>query len=292
MKKLNKKSILFNISLVLIAIVVLTTAFMALFVLKPFKEGIGTRAFDLIKVYQETENVLFYIDQAAKLSAQQAAYDLALNGGFELDSICGRREDYNIWSTTDPSIYCYPDNYKEIFKKDLNKNLKKHLSLLRSDKFIEFTKEFSIYPYNLTPADYEIVFVNKSIVGIPDRYAQTNFYYGRGSAKPIVGKYIINPSFNINFGYNTDEYKIIRDQAIDLIRGCSQQADLIKCINQSLPFLWTLGSCDGIIKGNEQQRFFRFCAKSNSKVLVYNSEKGSIGLEPIAYRFALYFPIQ
>ena len=289
MKKPNKKSMLFNISLVLISIIVLITALMALIALKPFKEGIGTRAFDVIKVYQETENRLFYVDRAAKLSAQQSAYDLAFNGGFETDSDCGKYKDYNVWSTTDPSIYCYPDNYKEVFEKHLNQGLRNYLSLLPSNKFIEFTEGFSIYPYNLSPdIYYETAFVNKSIIGIHNKDMQTNFYYGKKDlSKPVAGKYTIKPSFNIDFGYDINEYEIVKGQAVELIRECFQQTDLRNCINQSLPYLWIFGSCEGVL--DEEERVFRFCVKSSTDVLV-NNLRNRVSYEPVTYRFALYFP--
>ena len=294
MKKLNKKSILFNISLVVVTAIVLTTALVALDQLNPFKEGIGANSFDIIKTYQEAESRLFFIDQSAKLSSQQIIYDLAANGGFEAESDCGRYKNYNVWSTTDPSIYCYPDNYKELFKKDLNQNLRSYISLLPSGKFTKFSPRFSIYLYNLTPyINYEISFVNNSIIGIPNKDIQLNIYRGEEDlSKPIIGKYIIKPSFNIDFGYNINEYEIIKEQAIDLIRRCQSSqslSDLRNCINQSLHPLWVLGPCDGTV-GDEQERIFRFCVNSNAKALVRNPGTGKIDFEAVTYRFALYFP--
>ncbi|MBI2656398.1 D-alanyl-D-alanine carboxypeptidase family protein [Candidatus Woesearchaeota archaeon] len=77
----------------------------------PLKYPIGKRQFDLLKTYQKAESALFYIDQSAKYSLQQAVYDLAQNGAsvseFEINELnlnqifiknkCGKFKDAYIW---------------------------------------------------------------------------------------------------------------------------------------------------------------------------------------------------
>ncbi|MBI4453247.1 hypothetical protein HY636_01245, partial [Candidatus Woesearchaeota archaeon] len=48
---------------------------------KVFNKNIGERQFSLIRTYQEAEKALFYIDQSAKYSLQQAVYELGKDGG-------------------------------------------------------------------------------------------------------------------------------------------------------------------------------------------------------------------
>jgi hypothetical protein len=251
MKKLNKKGLLFNISLVIITIIVLTTALIALGQLTSFREGIGARAFEIVQLYQEAEKRLFYVDQSAKLSAQQAAYDLAQKGGFFNETLCVLYRDFAVWATADPSISCYPINYKEDFKRILNNNMKNYLSPLPSDMFIEMNGRFSVYPYNLSrDINYELSFIDEKLVGIAYRPMQINFYRGERSIRPIIGEYKINPSFNIDFDYDIEGYDRLEQQAVELIRECNNET--ISCVdNKASEYNWSVGVC-----GSPSERVF------------------------------------
>lgn len=95
--------------LVLMSLIILISLFLVLYEKnKPFADNpIGKRQFDLLKIYTKAEAVLFYIDQSAKYSLQQAVYDLAQNGGvseiefndFETfaGSDCGRFNGAYVW---------------------------------------------------------------------------------------------------------------------------------------------------------------------------------------------------
>jgi len=69
--------------LALLTLIILISLFIVLYEKNaPFRDNpIGKRQFDLLKTYTKAEAALFYIDQSAKYSLQQAVYDLAQNGG-------------------------------------------------------------------------------------------------------------------------------------------------------------------------------------------------------------------
>ncbi len=114
-----KKSSLFFMPLVaFMTILVLTSLFIVLIskdkAIVDFP--IGKRQFDLLKAFSKAESTLLYIDQSAKYSLEQSAYDLGKSGGIsELDysSIdladasddsgitenkdCGRIKGANVW---------------------------------------------------------------------------------------------------------------------------------------------------------------------------------------------------
>jgi hypothetical protein len=78
------------------------------------KPPMGTRQFDLLQKYQRAENMLFYLDTAAKYSMERTAYKLANNSGFYQESLCGRYASYNLWGYYNPvteTYDCFPNNY-------------------------------------------------------------------------------------------------------------------------------------------------------------------------------------
>lgn len=126
--KSNKKGSFFTLIIVVLLVVILTTAFFALRKKQdPSDRFIGERQYGLINTYQEGEKALFYIDQSAKYSAQQAIYELGQRGGHENPN-CGNYSGYSLWNTETKKIdECFP-NYKENFKSVFNKNLNSYLT--------------------------------------------------------------------------------------------------------------------------------------------------------------------
>ncbi len=95
---------------------------------KDFGE-IGDSSLKLIDASKEAEKSLFYLDQSAKYSAYQTAYDLAQKGGFFKESECGDYFGFTLWQTLDENKklkQCFPaqeeisGNFKSIFNANLN----------------------------------------------------------------------------------------------------------------------------------------------------------------------------
>ena len=74
---------------ILIVIIIMPMLFFTLYTKQgQFERTLGSIQIDLINTYQSAEQDLFYIDQSAKYSAAQTAYELADNGGFHFPSPC------------------------------------------------------------------------------------------------------------------------------------------------------------------------------------------------------------
>lgn len=107
---------------------------------------IGEYQFLLMKTNSKAEKAIFYIDQSAKYSSPQAAYELAKKGGLS-ESDCGNYYGYSVWLNKEGHVLknCNPseqdiiDNFAEIFDAELLKYLE-------------------IYPNALIPADYNYEF--------------------------------------------------------------------------------------------------------------------------------------
>jgi len=135
--------------IVIILIIVLVNLYIVLLEKGPFTKPIGSRQFDLFKVYLEAEKSLLFIDQSAKYSLQQAIYELGQKGGSsEIDidetpdseyelyetpfySRCGKYYGYFIWYKENGQNECIDENRIQssliyIFKINLDKYLERH----------------------------------------------------------------------------------------------------------------------------------------------------------------------
>lgn len=93
----------------------------------------GNIQINMLATYQEAEKALFFIDQAAKYSAEKAAYDLGQKGGHSERSNCGSYFGYTIWNNDfeNAGEDCYPNVKQEftvLFDNNLNEYLRKYPS--------------------------------------------------------------------------------------------------------------------------------------------------------------------
>jgi len=281
MKRLTKKAQLFNIGLVLITIAVLITA---LIMFKPY-EGkeqfkIGPKQFQVFKQIQENEKHLLYIDQAAKLSAQQAIYDLTSNAGF-YNPKCGTYQNYNLWNKN-----CYPD-YELNLKIYLTQNLGPYLNELSNSFLSPGTKVKS--KSKIFSNNYEISFIQKdslNIVGTAVQPIKSNLLK---EDQTLAGRYHIYPSFNVQTDYNLEKFPKLINQGFDLIDLCENKSDnnLENCILDNLPGAWEPGPCRKPVV--VKNRKCSFCYYTGKHILTYNQTADKIEFRPIAYKFALDF---
>lgn len=151
---------------------------------------IGQYQFEIIKASNKAEKSLFYIDQSAKYSLQQAIYDLAQNGGFsEIDSYeeidtsgitdetteqskkgCGKFSGANVWyeikkdSTGEyTQIPCFDEkflttNLEYRFNKNLNKYLSNYPSNILTDNYnYEIRNSLEILGKAVSPLKFSII---------------------------------------------------------------------------------------------------------------------------------------
>lgn len=111
-----------------------------------FTDYIGEISHSLIKQSHNAEKDLIYVDQAAKYSAYQAAYELALNGGYLKDSECGNYGGYAIWNSQDKN--CFPDriiietNYKFYYDYVLGRYMQS-IPHINFEAYINYDYEFN-----------------------------------------------------------------------------------------------------------------------------------------------------
>jgi hypothetical protein len=96
--KNNKKGMIFNIMIVVLTTVVLTSAFTRLSVKTTVEEEIGERPLKLIGTVQEGEKALIFLDFAAKMAIYQAVFDMQAAGGITDTAACGTYYGFNMWN--------------------------------------------------------------------------------------------------------------------------------------------------------------------------------------------------
>ncbi|MBD3355098.1 hypothetical protein GF361_03885 [Candidatus Woesearchaeota archaeon] len=271
----SKKAQLFNLGLVGIATLALI---IALILFKPY-EGkeqfqVGPKQFQMFNSFQESEKHLFYIDQAAKLSAQQAIYDLTSNAGF-YTSRCGTYQNYGLWNEN-----CYPD-YELNLKIYLTQNLNPYLTEL--DNLLPETRVFS--------NNYEISLIQKDSLNVIGTAVQPikSIISRADQPQNLAGRYHIYPSFSVQTDYDLERFPILINQAFDLIDLCQDKTDndLEDCILDNIPDGWEPGPCRKPVV--IQNRKCSFCYYTGKQILTYNNTSDKIEFRPIAYKFALDF---
>jgi len=185
MKK-KKSSLFFMPLIVIILIIVLVNLYIVLLEKGSFTKPIGSKQFDLFKVYSKAESALFYIDQSAKYALQQSVYELAQNGGItgiagdepssEENVIipnngCGNYYGYNLWYTENNNCFNenkFKNNLKFLFIKKLNQYL-------------------TASPYNIQRDNYEYE-IKDGLEIIGKAIFPLNFYILKDEKKPIFKK--------------------------------------------------------------------------------------------------------
>ena len=116
----NKKSLLWNIGLVIIFFVVMSSAYLLLsakYEQLSKSQAIGEKQLTLINVYLEGEKLKTYFDLASKFASVQAYYDLGKSGGYYPGkNDCGNYYGYALWSYNNTECYPANDDIENNFK--------------------------------------------------------------------------------------------------------------------------------------------------------------------------------
>lgn len=121
---MNRKALIFSISLVLITLGTLVTLVIIINNLEkqisPTKT-IGERAIDVLNLRTNEEQTLFFISEAAKIAAEQATQEFLENAGL-VNIDCGKTGDVILWNTADKNCFetNFYENYETIFNKKIN----------------------------------------------------------------------------------------------------------------------------------------------------------------------------
>jgi len=282
----HKKSQLFNLSLIIVTIVVFITA---MFFIgdntEAFRQQVGVRAFNILDTYQWGEKFLIYVDQAAKYSAFNAVYGIADNGGFIGDSECGRYIEYNLLSNAD-GRECVPD-YEANLEKQVLENLNKYLDIYPVSEEGQYSFKIKIKKEKI---EYDLLFNGENLIGTTMDEVTIEIYgKPKEGVMNIIGTYDVNPSFNVDVGYDIRDYDLLISQA-STIYGCrteKEMAGLIECVKKNKPDNWQLR--EDLIK---DERVFAFDVNSSYKLIKYDETDRLAYLRPVVYKFAIYFPTQ
>jgi len=261
----NKKSQEFITHITIILLLWVAVGYLMVVVFtetKPFETEFGDIQIKILNVYSEGEKTLFYIDQSAKYSAQQAIYDLSQNGGFLEANKCGDYLGYNYWKTeTQQFEECKPST-EENFKLTFNTNLNKHFDQINS-----------IYKIMIPKNNYLDIKVkdNLNIIGIADK----NLIIPIGE-KPI-GIYSISPSFNVNTDYDLDEYNSLSENLEIFYEECRDDDNKNECIKEKINTLKDFDALDSC-ETEEQESLLKFAeyyeSCSKAKIPITHLESG------------------
>lgn len=191
---------------------------------------IGASSLILLETANKAESALFYIDQSAKYSLQQAVYDLAKNGGVaeietsdfgvSADYECGKFNDAYVWyelrkSGDDYSKKsCFDEksankSLKYLFNKNLNKYLQNHPNSILVDNYdYELKDSLGITGKALKPLIFRI---SKGAEEFQDDFSAV--YTSVKIAEPAATK----PGIPVNLKYRLDGPKRSPYSAVDTI---------------------------------------------------------------------------
>ena len=291
--KLGKKAQFFFFFMAILTIVAMITIFFMIGLKKEaFKEPIGTKAFEIIKMSQETEKMLVYIDYSAKNSAWLSAWNLADNGG-----ILNPIELYNgyaLWKRTSINTLTSSD-YRIAFINGAKENLYKFINNYAKGKTITTSKlsevTLEVYDEKQRPIEYDLITIDNSLIGSANHPL---FALGKRGpeikgeiTKGTVRTYAVSPSFNVNINYDLEEYQTMITQASDLMNDCAGKGNqTFACINSNKPTNWDIGDCDGNI-ADKTGITFRFCVDSEYTIPHFTANK--LKNQKLKYKFALDF---
>ncbi len=131
---LNKKGIIVPL-MAIFALILFVSAAVKVYGTENITEErtIGKIQIELIKLYQEGERILFYIDESAKNSEYNSLIDLGKNGGY-YKTDCEKVNEYYLWNNN-----CKP-NYRESFENYFKDNLNLYLIKLDNNIFLSLKK--------------------------------------------------------------------------------------------------------------------------------------------------------
>ncbi|MBD3303949.1 hypothetical protein GF343_02300 [Candidatus Woesearchaeota archaeon] len=191
-----------------------------------FETPIGQMQMDLIGKVQQSENLLFYMDQSGRLAACDTVYELGKKGGFSGSSPCGTTlpmpaigalgsVELNYWVKGDKKCYenvNFYDEFKGLFKNFFYTRLNRYNFIKGNFYFVQGNQEFMI--------------TDDKVVGSGLRNIELEFV---SAGKTIgIGRYSFKPSFALDFKTGLNDYFKL-SSAVDSLVSCKETMQ--ECIN-------------------------------------------------------------
>lgn len=311
MKRMHKKGFWWGFIFSIFIFICFITVGVALsFKFNVFEKPLGTDQINIMKASSSALKIPLLAESAAKRSAEQAVYELGLNGGLfnlpssqdgsasaivlqptsiditPIDFSCGDYTGYALWQSE--SEFCEID-----VKGNFEKYLQHYL-----DEYLKEYKEVEIPLGN-----YEFFIIDNNRLNI-EGVAIKNAIYDDN-----IIKYSVKPSFEISVSYTLSYYDELMAELKEMIGNiisCEKREGLVVCFSKEkqktnneldkygLSFV-DIEKC-GSEEGEESEetdldvanRMGKFCVKSNEQFTVYDWTEEDTEERDIIIKFAAY----
>lgn len=207
---MNKKGQLavFLLIIFIVTAIVLTIGFLDKSISKGTTSFIGEEQLRLLQTYQDSEKDLFYIDQSAKYSVNQALLILSENGGFNPGDLFERYNSYALWSNN--------PGFKKNFETVFNEQMARFLDV-----------------GNISKLSYELYVNGNEVVGFSDKNLIRDIEYKatKSGKLAVVPSFRYKPDFRIDIFDNIATFK---QQFLDckMIKSIDEKDCIKQRVNQ------------------------------------------------------------
>lgn len=256
---------------------------------------VGEHSLEIIKSDMESQKDLVYFEQAAKLSANQAIYDLAYNGGYSEEFSNGKFNNIAIWKQG--SYIDYKSSFKNYFNAYMNPYLLFFNEATKEQKtvIVGSLNYLSFERFKLINIKYNLFFDKTMLYGLTTDYLIKRIDKKKTDIETLSGFSLIKPSFAIDLNYNIDEeYAELLSQSDYIINSCKKQEKKKECVEYIISLKQTEYSYEGgrfkwaLIESKDP--FYAFEVKNEKNKIIATDSEGSTDFKPIVYRFALEIP--
>lgn len=218
----SKKSMIMNISLVIITLFILSISFINLMSQsnKLLEDPLSYRSVDIIESAQKGETLRFYLFQYFNRNIETTINSIISNNGFlptlplfnqlsqTIPQPCGFYDNVNYWSSQ--TIDCYPEILNSL---EGYVNIKTN-SLVSSHPFFDILDSGEYYSLSVADSS-ELLFLSKNPSPISN---EGGVYYAR-------------PSFKVQTSLNLVKLFSLENNVRELKEKCSRDADIPACVD-------------------------------------------------------------
>jgi len=292
-KKRNKKSQVFSIMLVMITLALLLYAFVSFRTMQTkFDKSLGERQLEILETYQKGQNALFYLDSAADISAKEALYHVAENGGYNEFDKDMQIDGYVFWRKGKK------DNFPE--KKEVRKNIMGS-TLDNFDNYLNFkrlTLDYNVFISGNNISFYGSIPIYLNVLSGGRRYSWKERYAlsawwnvvakgaPEGKTQSYVGVYAVKHSHKTKLKMDLDFFEYVSNKSKKIADELEKCQDKFKnCVNKNIDKEKLIGNWN--FNYDEKEKIIFFDVSNEAKEIIYNKEKGNFEIENITIKFAL-----
>ncbi|HLD04499.1 MAG TPA: hypothetical protein VJG90_02155 [Candidatus Nanoarchaeia archaeon] len=175
----------------------------------------GATSITLLNAHYDAQEKLLFIDQAGRYSLHDALRDLALQGGFAKPSESCGQHSYYLWSTTDPTQNCLPDEKKTF----------EAIYPLLFESYLSQT----LYPYPKDNYNYAYSYdLGLQVLA----KAKNNLITQSEFNGKHFADYLVKPSYRVNYPHTLNVYERVKQWAQETLEHCYD--DPQRCLNEAV----------------------------------------------------------